>query len=58
MLKWALIFFIVAICAGVLGFTGVAIATASVARLIFYIFLVLLVASLLGHAISGRTPTA
>jgi uncharacterized membrane protein YtjA (UPF0391 family) len=47
MLYWALVFLIVAIVAGVLGFSGVAIAFA--AKIIFFIFLVLLVVSLVAH---------
>jgi uncharacterized membrane protein YtjA (UPF0391 family) len=49
MLRLALGFFIVALIAGVLGFTGIAIATAGIAKILFYIFLVLFVLSLIGH---------
>jgi uncharacterized membrane protein YtjA (UPF0391 family) len=49
MLRLALGFFIVALIAGVLGFTGIAIATAGIAKILFYIFLVLFVLSLVGH---------
>ncbi len=31
-LKWALIFFVISIIAGVLGFTGVSVASADIAR--------------------------
>ena len=37
MLKWALIFFIISLIAGVFGFTGVASGAAAVARILFYI---------------------
>lgn len=48
-LKWALIFFVVAIIAAVLGFGGIAGAMAGVAELLFYVFLaVAVVAFLLG----------
>jgi uncharacterized membrane protein YtjA (UPF0391 family) len=40
MLKWALIFAIVALIAGGLGFTGVAGAAAGVAKLLFFVFLI------------------
>lgn len=38
MLKWALIFAVVALIAGALGFTGVAGAAAGVAKLLFILF--------------------
>ncbi len=41
MLKWALFFFLVSIVAGLLGFTGVAGASADIAKFIFVCFLVL-----------------
>ena len=49
MLRWALGFFIVALIAAVLGFTGIAVAAAGIAKILFYVFLVLFFFSLLGH---------
>lgn len=46
MLGWALAFFIVALIAAVLGFTGVAVASAGIAKLLFYIFLVIFLVTL------------
>lgn len=43
MLRWALIFAVIAIVAGLLGFTGVAAGAAVVAKTLFYIFLGLVV---------------
>jgi uncharacterized membrane protein YtjA (UPF0391 family) len=43
MLKWALIFALISIVAGVLGFTGIAAGAASIAKIFFYIFLTLFV---------------
>jgi uncharacterized membrane protein YtjA (UPF0391 family) len=40
-LKWALIFLAVSIVAGLLGFTGVSIVSADIARTLFYIFVVI-----------------
>jgi uncharacterized membrane protein YtjA (UPF0391 family) len=54
MLRWALIFFVVALIAAVLGFTGIALAAAGVAKILFYIFVILFVLSLLGHV--ARRP--
>ena len=47
MLRWALIFAIIAIVAGLLGFTGVAAGAAVIAKTIFYIFLGLVVVFIL-----------
>jgi uncharacterized membrane protein YtjA (UPF0391 family) len=39
MLRWAFIFLLVSIVAGLLGFTGVAAASAGIAKVLFFIFL-------------------
>ena len=46
MLRWALLFLVVAIVAGIFGFAGVMVAAAGIAKLLFYVFLVLVVVSL------------
>jgi uncharacterized membrane protein YtjA (UPF0391 family) len=46
MLRWALLFLVVAIVAGIFGFAGVMVAAAGIAKLLFYVFLVLFVVSL------------
>jgi uncharacterized membrane protein YtjA (UPF0391 family) len=43
MLKWALIFFLVSIVAGALGFTGIARGAAGIAKILFALFLILAV---------------
>jgi len=43
MLKWAVVFLIIAIIAGIFGFTGVEAASATIAKVLFGIFLVLFV---------------
>jgi uncharacterized membrane protein YtjA (UPF0391 family) len=48
MLRWALIFLVVAIVAGVFGFAGIMVAAAGIAKLLFYLFLVLFLVSLIG----------
>jgi uncharacterized membrane protein YtjA (UPF0391 family) len=55
MLYWALIFLVVALVAAVMGFTGVAVAAAGIAKLLFFIFLVLFVVTLIMHMGRGRT---
>ncbi len=50
MLSWALLFFVIAIIAGLLGFGGVAGAATGIAQLLFFGFLILAVVVL----ITGR----
>jgi uncharacterized membrane protein YtjA (UPF0391 family) len=56
MLGWALTFLVVALIAGLLGFTTIAGAAMGVAKILFYIFLVLFLVSLVMHFVRGR-PT-
>jgi uncharacterized membrane protein YtjA (UPF0391 family) len=49
MLRWAWGFFIVALLAALLGFSGIAVASAGIAKILFFIFLVLFFVSLVGH---------
>lgn len=46
MLSWALIFFVVAIIAAIFGFGGISIAAAGIAKILFFVFLVLFLVSL------------
>jgi len=47
MLSYAWIFLVIAIIAAVFGFGGIAVASAGIAKLLFYIFLAIFVVSLL-----------
>jgi uncharacterized membrane protein YtjA (UPF0391 family) len=49
MLRWALGFFVVALVAALLGFGGIAVAAAGIAKILFYIFLILFLVTLVGH---------
>jgi uncharacterized membrane protein YtjA (UPF0391 family) len=49
MLRWALGFFIVALVAALLGFTGISLAAAGIAKILFYLFLILFLVTLMGH---------
>jgi uncharacterized membrane protein YtjA (UPF0391 family) len=46
MLKWALIFLVVALIAALFGFGGIATSAAGIAKLLFVVFLVVFVVSL------------
>ena len=54
MLRWALIFLVVALVAAVLGFTSITGAAIDVAKSLFWIFAVLFVISLVMHMVRGR----
>ncbi|GAM97849.1 protein of unknown function DUF1328 [alpha proteobacterium U9-1i] len=56
MLRWALIFFVVAIIAGLFGFGGIASASAGIAQILFFVFLVLFAISLVMSLTRGRAP--
>ena len=53
MLRWALTFLVIALIAAALGFGGIAGASAGIAQILFYIFLVLLPISLVMHFVRG-----
>ncbi len=57
MLGWALGFFILAIVAAALGFGGIAGASAGIAKILFFIFLALLVITFVARAVRGRSVT-
>ena len=47
MLRWAFLFLVVALIAGLLGFTGIAGVSASIAQTLFFLFLVLFFGAML-----------
>jgi len=54
MLMWVVLFFVIAFVAAIFGFTGLAVAAAGIAKIIFYIFIVLFVVSLVVHLFRGK----
>ncbi|POP54551.1 DUF1328 domain-containing protein [Zhongshania marina] len=56
MLGWSLVFFLVAIASAALGFGGIAGTAAGIAKILFFIFLALLVISLLMQILRGKPP--
>lgn len=54
MLRWALIFLVVALIAAALGFTDLAAASAGIAKVIFFIFVVLFALAVLGGLFLGN----
>jgi uncharacterized membrane protein YtjA (UPF0391 family) len=55
MLGWALTFLVVALIAGLLGFTTIAGAAMGVAKIVFFLFLILFAVSLVMHLVRGRS---
>ncbi len=56
MLYWALLFFVVAVIAGIFGFGGIALGAVTIAKFLFFVFLVLFVVTLLAGGLRRR-PT-
>ena len=54
MLHYAVIFFIIALISAVLGFGGITASAAGIAKILFMIFVVLFVVSLLWGLVAGR----
>lgn len=55
MLSWAFTFFVIGIIAAIFGFTGIAAGAASIAQLLFGLFLVLFIVSLVVHGIRSAS---
>jgi uncharacterized membrane protein YtjA (UPF0391 family) len=47
MLRWSIIFFVIAIIAAIFGFGGIAEGAASIAKVLFFIFLALFIIAIL-----------
>lgn len=54
MLKWALIFLVIALIAAAFGFTDIAAASAGIAKILFGIFLFLFLAVIVAGLILGN----
>jgi uncharacterized membrane protein YtjA (UPF0391 family) len=47
MLRWSAIFLVISLIAAIFGFGGIALAAAGVARILFFVFLILFLISLI-----------
>lgn len=54
MLHYAVVFFVIALIAAVLGFGGIAAGAAGIAKILFVVFLIMAVASFLFGLVRGR----
>jgi uncharacterized membrane protein YtjA (UPF0391 family) len=55
MLSWAIVFLVVALGAALLGFGGIAGTAAGIAKILFFVFLIVFVISLIMGLGRGRT---
>ena len=53
-MKWALIFFLISIVAGLFGFTGLARGSATIAKVLFFIFLAIFLVFLVLALMAGQ----
>jgi uncharacterized membrane protein YtjA (UPF0391 family) len=58
MLKWAVVFLIIAIIAGIFGFTDVEAASAGIAKILFGIFMVLFLGAVFLGLVVGKRLTS
>jgi uncharacterized membrane protein YtjA (UPF0391 family) len=56
MLYWAAVFFVIALVAAVFGFSTVAGSAIGIAKILFFVFLILFLISLVSGLFTGRTP--
>lgn len=54
MLRWALIFLVISLVAALFGFTGIAVTAAGIAKILFFIFLVITLIFLVMGLAAGR----
>ena len=58
MLSWAIFFLVIALIAAVLGFGGIAGTAVGLAKMVFFVFIVLFLISAVYHLVTGRRPTS
>ena len=51
MLSWAIVFFVIAIIAALFGFGGIAAGAVEIARVLFFLFLIAFIVSLIVHLV-------
>jgi uncharacterized membrane protein YtjA (UPF0391 family) len=57
MLSWALVFLVIAIIAALFGFGGIATASAGIAKILFFVFLIGFIVALIAGLVAGRRPS-
>lgn len=54
MIKWAIIFAVISVIAGIFGFTGISADSAAVAKILFYIALAIFAVLLVMGLVAGK----
>jgi uncharacterized membrane protein YtjA (UPF0391 family) len=54
MLRWALFFLVIAIIAAIFGFGGIASAAVGIAKVLFFIFIVIFIVLLVAGLLTGK----
>ena len=54
MLRWAVLFLVISLIAALFGFTDIAVAAAGIAKILFFVFLVIFLVFLLLGVAAGR----
>lgn len=54
LLKWAAIFFVIALIAAAFGFSGIATGAASIAKVLFFLFLAIFAVLVIAGFVVGR----
>jgi uncharacterized membrane protein YtjA (UPF0391 family) len=54
MLRWALAFLVLSMIAALFGFGGIAIAAVGIAKILFFLFLLMFVVTLIAGVLAGR----
>ena len=55
MLRWALVFLVIGLIAGILGFTSIAGASIAIAKTLFFVFMVIFAALLIAGLFAARS---
>ncbi|MFG0325680.1 MAG: DUF1328 domain-containing protein [Phycisphaerales bacterium JB037] len=58
MLGWAITFLIIALIAALFGFGNIAAGAVGIAKILFFVFIVLFVIALIANAARGKAPPA
>jgi uncharacterized membrane protein YtjA (UPF0391 family) len=54
MIKWAIVFAVISVVAGIFGFSGLAAGSASIAKFLFVVALIIFVALLIAGIVAGK----
>lgn len=58
MLNWAIGFLVIALIAALFGFGGIAAVSVDIAKILFFVFLVLFIVAAVMHVARGKAPPA